>query len=919
MLQRAASNAYSWWAASHIRTKQSKWLEQSLQDMQGKVESVIKLIEEDGDSFAKRAEMYYKKRPELINFVEESYRAYRALAERYDHLSKELQTANNTIATIFPEQIQLAMDEEDEYGVPRMPKDFTQIPPSGSNIPKVPKAPIKDLKGVMTTASTQRQGKKSSKTEDVAKSGLNKSEAIEEIDKLQKDILALQTVKEFVRSSYQSGLEKYRGLENQIMEKQQKIYELEDEFGEGRVIEDAEACTLMAEAALQSCQETLTQLQEKQDIYTQEAREEFQKIEDSCKKLQSFRHKYLGDKISELKPNVYNIPNQEVGKEIESSQNKIKNQVDASSKESLTMSQLAEKIDELVNKVVSLETAVSSETLLIERLRREADELQAQVQSLEDDKAALTDDTHNLNIRVTAIEAKLQTIENLNKDVVNQNSSLRTHFVEARTSLDHLSDKLSSVRPDEEHDVTDSSPDEVTTLVEIRLQEESVKQKNHPSSSKGTKNLSTIKTKDKEVRKEQGSSTVVSDNAEVTKSNKKHVTFLEPTPVGKGDEKVSAQCGSCFYETQTQKDAEKDDELNWQQMLLSGLEDKENILLNEYTTILKNYKEVTKKLSDMEKKDRDAEFNLTLQIRELKCAITKRDEEIHNLRLKLNLLQKGNGSENKELKEEKCQASDPSFDRSLKPEDLPQRKDKDNPIIENEEDIRTILVDQHASVSPTEKKLRMSIDAILDENLDFWLRFSSTFHQIQKFKTTFHDLQREISKSKDKVMQDHSPRVETKSEIKPIYKHMKEIQNELTVWLAQTLSLKDELERKFSALCNIQDEIANALKEGIESDEIRFSSHEAAKFQGQVLNMKQENNKVSEELEAGFRRVTTLQVDVEKTITELDQEFGLSGNQSQLMHSVSRSRIPLHSFIFGTKPKKQRRSLFSRINPNRKY
>ena len=31
MLQRAASNAYSWWWASHIRTKQSKWLEQHLQ------------------------------------------------------------------------------------------------------------------------------------------------------------------------------------------------------------------------------------------------------------------------------------------------------------------------------------------------------------------------------------------------------------------------------------------------------------------------------------------------------------------------------------------------------------------------------------------------------------------------------------------------------------------------------------------------------------------------------------------------------------------------------------------------------------------------------------------------------------------------------------------------------------------------
>ncbi|RRT45285.1 hypothetical protein BHE74_00042084 [Ensete ventricosum] len=31
MLQRAASNAYSWWWASHVRTKQSKWLDGNLQ------------------------------------------------------------------------------------------------------------------------------------------------------------------------------------------------------------------------------------------------------------------------------------------------------------------------------------------------------------------------------------------------------------------------------------------------------------------------------------------------------------------------------------------------------------------------------------------------------------------------------------------------------------------------------------------------------------------------------------------------------------------------------------------------------------------------------------------------------------------------------------------------------------------------
>ncbi|CAN4106725.1 unnamed protein product [Withania somnifera] len=897
MLQRAASNAYSWWAASHIRTKQSKWLEQSLQDMEGRVESVIKLIEQDGDSFAKRAEMYYKKRPELINFVEESYRAYRALAERYDHLSKELQTANNTIATIFPEQIQLAMEEEDEYGAPntRMSKDFTQIPPSGSS--DIPKAPIKELKGLMSTTSKQRKGKKLidvAGKHDVAKSGLSKSEAIEEIDKLQKDILALQSVKEFIRSSYRNGLERYRVIENQIMEKQQKICTLEDEFGEGRVIEDAEACTLMAEAALQSCEETITQLQEKQDVHTQEARDEFNKIEDSCKKLHSFRHKYLGEQIDEPKADRVKFPNQEVGKEKESLQEKMKDQIDTSSTEPLTMSQLAEKVDELVNKVITLETAVGSQTFLIDRLRREADELQTQVHSLEDDKAALTDDTYNLNIRVTAIEAKLKTIENLNKDVVNQDSSLRTHIVEARANIEHLSGKLSSAKPDDEIDGTDSSPNEVTTT----------KAKGHPSAGKGLKNLSTMKAKDQEVHKEHDS--ILSIIGEVKRTTTKHVTFLQPIIAGKGDGKVSTQSGTSVYDTQIEEVAEKDDELNWQQMLLSGLEDKENILLNDYKTILKDYKEVTKKLSDMEKKDRDTEFDLTLQIREFKYAITKRDEEIHNLRRKLSLLQQGHASEDKELKDE-----NPSLD---------QRKDKDAPVLEhNEEDIKTILVDQRAAVLSPKGKLRLSINSILDENLDFWLRFSSTFHQIQKFKTTIHDLQRKISKIKDKEMQDNSPKIDTKSEIWPIYKHMKEIQNELTVWLSQTLSLKGELECKFSALCSIQDEVTKTLKEGAALNEIGFSSHEAAKFQGEVFNMKQENNKVIEELEAGVRRVTTLQLDVKKTITQLDQVFGFKGNQPQLMHTVSKSRIPLHSFIFGTKSKKQKRSIFSRIHLNRKY
>ncbi|XP_059660465.1 protein NETWORKED 1D-like [Cornus florida] len=103
---------YSWWWDSHISPKNSKWLQENLADMDVKVKSMIKLIEEDADSFAKRAEMYYKKRPELMKLVEEFYRAYRALAERYDHANGVLHQAHRTMAEAFPNEVPLVLVDD---------------------------------------------------------------------------------------------------------------------------------------------------------------------------------------------------------------------------------------------------------------------------------------------------------------------------------------------------------------------------------------------------------------------------------------------------------------------------------------------------------------------------------------------------------------------------------------------------------------------------------------------------------------------------------------------------------------------------------------------------------------------------------------------------------------------------------------
>ncbi|KAG7637979.1 Protein NETWORKED 4B [Arabidopsis thaliana] len=83
--------SHSWWWDSHNCPKNSKWLAENLEKMDDRVNHMLKLIEEDADSFAKKAQMYFQKRPELIQLVEEFYRMYRALAERYDQASGELQ------------------------------------------------------------------------------------------------------------------------------------------------------------------------------------------------------------------------------------------------------------------------------------------------------------------------------------------------------------------------------------------------------------------------------------------------------------------------------------------------------------------------------------------------------------------------------------------------------------------------------------------------------------------------------------------------------------------------------------------------------------------------------------------------------------------------------------------------------------
>ncbi|XP_077217024.1 kinase interacting (KIP1-like) family protein [Tasmannia lanceolata] len=993
MLQRAASNAYSWWWASHIRTKQSKWLEQNLQDMEEKVKYTLKVIEEDGDSFAKRAEMYYRKRPELISFVEESYRAYRALAERYDHISGELQNASNTLATVFPEKVPFEMEEEDDVHSPKVTTvDEKKLPKPPEN-PKFKSkfnAPRKDLKKQLPPKKPK--GKRTS-------SQMSKDNAEQEIDKLQKGILVLQTEKEFVKSAYESGLSKYWDIEKRISEMQEEVCNLQDEFSVGTVIEDDEARALMTATALKSCEETLVQLEEQRKRSAEEARVESERVKDAKEKLKILKgrfshHNEENLKLSEeaivvdsistsnnLEEDVFSLKQEKL--ELHSLCERVKQYFEMNSDKSLIVTELAEVIDELVNKVLSLETAVSSQNALIrrlrsetdelqkhlhsleedkmsliddsknlndKRLRSETDELQKHLHSLEEDKMSLIDDSKNLNDKIRELEEEFHGIQSLNESVKDQNNKLQTHFTEACRNFDDLSEKLESGEKDNKGEIMISSDVEESVLRDVeshdRCQELGLDGLTDSIEKTIGVEEETVGLTDLSICLE---NRVSSDDFVNIDSSDKPQDLKQQDEIENGDSYQAQDSGLLNVESHN-LNMEQGDSPNWQQLFLTGLEDREKILLAEYTSILRNYKETKKKLFEAEKKNQDNHFETMAQVTELKSDNAFKDAEIRSLRQKLVSLQttpnENPGTETKISQHSRPGSmvdgsvswfSDLQEQLSGKPHfellddknaSFKERTDEKCAVLVSEipstdEELKLALISEPHGASKIEEKFRKDIDELLEQNLEFWLRFSASFHQIQKFQTAIQDLQAEFLKLNDNKRpeggSDNNVDHAIKSEVVPIDKHLRELQTELSGWLQENALLKDELQCRLSALSNIQEEISRVVNMNSETEQIEFTAYQAAKFHGEVQNMKQENNKVADELQAGLDHVKGLQYEVEKTLSKLHENFEFSGSKnhshSHVKHSTSRTRIPLRSFIFGVKPKPKKPSIFSCMNP----
>ncbi|URE49324.1 hypothetical protein MUK42_14008 [Musa troglodytarum] len=739
--------------------------------MEETVKEMLKLIEPDADSFAKRAELYFKRRPELISYVEDAFKAYRSLADRYDHISGELHKANHTIATAFPERVQYAMLEDDD----NFPKAITPIDPSKIN--------RRTVEGLMNKRRESELGIDKSQKKSSA-SPVDKEKAQKDINKLQKEILVLQTEKEFIKSSYESGIAKYWEIEKKIMEMHEEVCCLQDEFDTSTVIEDDEASALMTATVLKSCEDTIVKLQEQRKESLEQANIESERTKIAKEKLKDLKGEYCQSEMENTE-----ISNENSG----SIREKLKEHFEMNTENSVI--EIAEKIEELANKVITLELTVSSQAEQIDQLTLENNELEKNLQLLEEEKISSLDDSEALSKRLKETKEELSKVQAIERIVQDAEINFHQNFAEAWHGLNDISEKLQSHKTQENVCTEDASQEEEASLFNIE-----------PHSER----------KDREVNKIHDIEEDVIKEIHTTEE----LSYCPEDP------------------SQTEGSQHK-----------SGPEN----------------------IEDPKKIDK------------LKNDIAIKDEEIRLLRQPM------------------APAKNASFTLHS-----PSVKDSWHG-------------QQKPEIASNSRKFRRDIDTLLDERLEFWLKFSTSFHHIQELKAKYEDLQTDISKLKDNKTSEVT-NIDTgdqsgKPDSSQITTNLRELKSELQVWSEQGALLRGELQRRFSSLCDMQDEISSIVKVNSESGEALFTPYQAASFQGEVTNMKQENNKVASELQVGLDQVRGIQAEIEEQLFKLYENFepfvSKSCPNDDLEHSLSRNTVPLRDFLFGVKPKKP--SILARI------
>ncbi|KAJ0625585.1 putative protein Networked (NET), actin-binding (NAB) [Helianthus annuus] len=427
---------YSWWWNSHISPKNSKWLQENLTDVDIKVKAMIKLIEEDADSFARRAEMYYKKRPELMKLVEELYRAYRALAERYDHATGALRQAHKTMTEAFPNQVPAGCDDS----ATNSPYDTDPQTPDS----RTTRNPYFDPDELQKDGSTgtARKALNFSDTEDASndKNGTHDRnlESVGVDDKeilLLKEALAkLEDEKEAGLKQYIESLDKLAKLENEILKSQEESSELADRASK-------------AEAESRELKDVLQKLEAEKE-------ESLEHYRQAQKKIEEINEQNLKEEIDRLKNErdaAYDQYKRSLNS-ISDLENKLREAETEIETLKLAIAKLTEEKDaQTVSYQKCMETVASLELRLVcaqeetERLKTELDNGVLRLKEAEEQRLVLEKSNKSLHMELTSMEVKIgsqsQEITEKQKELGRLWTCIqeeRLRFVEAETAFQTL-------------------------------------------------------------------------------------------------------------------------------------------------------------------------------------------------------------------------------------------------------------------------------------------------------------------------------------------------------------------------------------------------------------------------------------------------------------------------------------------------
>ncbi|CDY54818.1 BnaCnng27610D [Brassica napus] len=463
VLHSESRRLYSWWWDSHI-PKNSKWIQQNLADMDSKVKAMIKLIEEDADSFARRAEMYYKKRPELMKLVEEFYRAYRALAERYDHATVELRHAHKTMAEAFPNQVPFDMTEDTASSSFSEPRTPDKMPPglqpfydSDGTTSRRGLSQLTQYNQCLEMISTLE--KKVKEAEENAQLFSNQSaKAEDEIKTLRHELLKVNEVKDGLIIRYKQCLETISKLEREVSHAQENAKRLSSEVlaGAAKLKTVEEQCTVLESSnetlkleadglthRLAAKDQELIQKQnelEKFQGLIQEEHSRFLEIEASLRSLKALHSQSQEEQkvlASELQSRV------EMLRELETRNHSLEGEISSVKEENRNISD---------SSMISLENQkceISSLKEVKGRLEQEAARQINQSSALQEEIRRLKDEINCLNRRYQAImeQVKLAGLEPESlacsvRKLQDENSKLTELFNLQRDDTDALTEKL---------------------------------------------------------------------------------------------------------------------------------------------------------------------------------------------------------------------------------------------------------------------------------------------------------------------------------------------------------------------------------------------------------------------------------------------------------------------------------------------